>query len=81
MVETETDIFLKIYNNLHSFSLPTNYSYQKMINGNMNVVAFSSFLFSDHLQMVVHYKQIILHSNFNIEVIVVGKNMLPTRLL
>jgi len=73
MVETETDIFLKIYNNLHSFSLPTYYSYQKMINGNMNVVAFSSFLFSDHLQMVVPYKQIILHSNFNIEVIVVGK--------
>lgn len=73
MIETETDIFLKIYNNLHSFSLPTNYSYQKMINGNMNVVAFSSFLFSDHLQMVVPYKQIILYSNLNIEVIVVGK--------
>ncbi|KAE9536988.1 hypothetical protein AGLY_006795 [Aphis glycines] len=33
------------------FSLPANYSYQKMIDGNMSVVAFSSFLFSDHFQM------------------------------
>jgi len=44
-----------------------------MIDGNMNVMAFSSILFSNHLQMVLPYKQIILHSNLNIEVIVVGK--------
>jgi hypothetical protein len=74
MVETETDIFFfLIYNDLYSLSLPTNFSYQKIIDGNMNIVAFSSFLFSDHLQMVVPYKQIILHTNLNIEVIVVGK--------
>jgi len=73
MVVTETSIFFFKFTITFIFchySLPTNFSYQKMIGGNMNVVIFSSFLFSDRL---LFYRQFILHINLNIEIIVVGK--------
>lgn len=69
--ETEKDLYLNIYNNLKFLTLPKHFTFQTIIT-NKKIILVSSFLFSEHLQMVILYKQFMLHQNLSIEIIIYG---------